>query len=217
MPEPESPPSPVTGPPWAARAPQGATTALAAAARLGAYCWVEQQLFSLLGGWVTDVPEAEVKLVVAELAEHAGWRARRWHELLPTAPPGPDALVAAAEGVAAAVGAAATVAGGPDRTLEKLAVAHRVLLPRLAAALRAHLDWAPAVSEPATRRVLGIALDDVTADWLLGERVLQSVATDPQALARVAAAQAAVEGPIAAAGGIVGPASTGRRPRGWRA
>ena len=207
-------PRPVTGSPWGAVAPEDAATALGVAARLGAYCWAEQQLFALLGGWITDIGETDVKLAVAEHADHAAWRAQRWYELLPTDPPVADALVVAPAGVAAALDGAAIVAAGPDRTAEKLAVAYRVLLPRLAAALRAHLDWSPAVSEPAVGRMLGLALGDVGADWVAGERLVQALAGDQAVLGRVVAAQAAAEVPLAAAGGLVGPASAGRRPRG---
>ncbi len=87
---------------------------------------------------------------------------------------------------------------------------HRVLLARMAAALRAHLDWSPAVSEPAVGRVLAIALDDVLADWVAGERLLQPLAAGPDELDRARVAQAAVEVPLAAAGGLLGPGSTGR-------
>lgn len=212
MPEPVD--LPVTGPSWGAAAPEGVDTALGLAIRLGACCWAEQQVFALLGGWVTEIAEVDVKLAVAEHADHAAWRAQRWYELLPTAPPGADALVVAPPGMAAAVAVAAALAEGPGRTVEKLAVAHRVLLPRLAAALRAHLDWSPPVSEPAVGRMLRVALDDVAADWVAGERLLQALATNPEALARAHTAQAGAEGPIAAAGGFLGPTSTGRRPVG---
>jgi hypothetical protein len=208
---------PVTGRPWGAAAPEGADTALGLAARLGACCWAEQQVFALLGGWVQEVLEPDVKLALSEHADHAAWRAQRWHELLPTAPPGPDALVVAPAGVAAALVAAAEAGAGPERTVEKLAVAHRVLLAGLAASLRAHLDWSPAVSEPAVGRVLAIALDDVLTDWSSGERLLQAMTAGPEgaeALLRAHTAQAAVEAPLAAAGGLLGPGSTGARAPG---
>jgi hypothetical protein len=209
VPEPTS--RPVAGSPWGAVAPEGADTAVGVAARLGAYCWAEQQLFSLLGGWIAEIPEPDVKLAVAEHADHAAWRAQRWYELLPGAQPGPDALVVAPAGVDLALADARQVASGPDRTVEKLAVSYRVLFPRLAAALGAHLDWAPAVSEPAVRRLLAVALDDLSTDWVAGERLLQAIAIDAEALGRLAAGASSVEGALAAAGGIVGPTSIGLR------
>lgn len=208
---------PVTGRPWGAAAPAGADTALGLAARLGACCWAEQQVFALLGGWAQEVPEPDVKLALSEHADHAAWRAQRWHELLPTAPPGPDALVVVPPGVADALAVAGEACAGADRTVEKLAVAHRVLLAGLAASLRAHLDWSPAVSEPAVGRMLTIALDDVLHDWSSGERLLQALTAGPEgadALVRARSAQAAVEGPLAAAGGLLGPGSTGARAPG---
>jgi hypothetical protein len=212
VPDPAS--RPVTGSPWGALAPEGAHTAVGLAARTGAYCWAEQQVFALLGGWVQAIPEADVKLMVAEHAEHAAWRARRWHELLPTAPPGPDVLVVAPVGVPAVFAAAGVVAGGPDRTVEKLAVAHRVVLARLAAALRSHLDWSSEVTEAAVRRLLAISLDDVVADWTAGERLLQALTGESDALDRAHRAQATVEAPVAAAGGLLGPGSIGLRAAG---
>lgn len=215
----EHPPRPVTGHPWGAVAPDGADTALGLAARLGACCWAEQQLFALLGGWAAEIGEPDVKLAVAEHADHAAWRAQRWYELLPTAPPGADTLVAAPTGVAPALTAAAQVTAGPERTVEKLAVAHRVLVPALVAALRAHADWSSPVTEAAVGRVLAIALDDLLADWSAGERLLRAVVTDDpepaSALERARNAQAAVEVPLLAAGGLLGAGSTGRRPVGW--
>ena len=207
----EPSPTPVIGPAWAARPPPGATTAQGLAARLGAYCWAEQQLFSLLGGWVSDVAETDVKLVLAEHSDHAGWRAERWYELLPTAAPGADALVVAPPGVAEALSEIPTVIDGPGRTVERLSVAYRVLLPRLATALRAHLDWAPPVSEAAVRRVLEISLADVMSDWVVGERVAQALAVENMAMGRVGSVQQWLEQRLGGAGGLLGPGSVGRR------
>ena len=63
-------------------------------------------------------------------------------------------------------------------------------------------------------RLLDIALDDVGADWAAGERLVQALAGGSEALGRVAAAQAGGEAPLAAAGGLLGPGSTGQRPSG---
>jgi hypothetical protein len=192
-------PTPVTGAPWGAIAPPGATTAAGSAARLGAYCWAEQQVFALLGIWVTEVPEHAAKLAFAEHADHAAWRAQRWYELLPTAPPGPDALLVAPPGLEGLGGAIAELVSGPERTVEKLAVAYRVLLPGLAAAVDAHRDWVSPVAEPSVDRVLAIVATDLATDWVAGERLLQSAMTT----------QEAIEAELIAAGGIVGAFSTG--------
>jgi hypothetical protein len=151
-----------------------------------------------------------VKLVVAEHADHAAWRARRWHELLPSAPPGPDALVSGPSAVAEAVAGAAAATG----TVERLAIAHRVLVPRLVAALAAHRDWSSPVTEPAVGRVLALCLGDLAADWAVGERALQALTGSADALDRAHAAAAGLEAAVVAAGGLLGPGTTGRRPTG---
>jgi hypothetical protein len=203
------PPSP---PSWAALPPPGATTAQGLARRLGAYCWAEQQLFALLGGWVVEVGEPDAKLVVAEHAEHAAWRAQRWFELLPTAAPGADALVVPPAGAEGAWAAAHDVADGNDRTAEKLAVVHRALVPALLGAYTGHLDWASSVAEAGVRRALTVAWRDLTTDLTTGERLLQAVAADGGVRARVRAAAATVDDLVATAGGVIGAHSVGLRP-----
>ena len=202
---------PVRGPSWSAVAPEAALTAHGAAVRLGAYCWVEQRLFGLLGAWSTAVEEPDAKAMVAEHAEHAAWRALRWHELLPTAPPGAEALVVVPEAVEAVF-----ADGGPldgiDGTPARLAVAHRCLLPRLLAAYTAHLDWAEPLTEATTRRLLEMAIGDLATDLRHGERLLQALAADPAAVEGLSEAVARVETAVVAAGGIVGPGSVGGRP-----
>lgn len=203
---------PVSGPSWSAAAPDGALTAAAVAGRTGRYCWVEQQLFGLLGGWVAEIPELDVKALIAEQAEHAGWRAQRWFELLPSAPPGPDALVVAPAGLAGLAAEAHAVADGPERTAEKLVVAHRVLLPRLVAAYTAHLDWAPFTSESSARRMLAISLAELAGDLRHGERLLQALLPGGVVGSAASSAVSSVDDLVAAAGGLVGPGSVGRRP-----
>ena len=203
---------PVSGPSWAATAPDGALTAAAVAQRLGGYCWIEQLLFGLLGGWVAEIPELDVKSLVAEQAEHAGWRAQRWFELLPTAPPGPDALVGPPDGLGALSDRAHAVADGPERTAEKLVVVHRVLLPRLVAAYTAHLDWAPYATESSGRRMLGISLAELTDDLRHGERLLQALLPGAVLGSTSSSAVSSVDALVAAAGGLAGPGSVGRRP-----
>jgi hypothetical protein len=198
-----------TAPSWAALAPEGAARAAGAAARIGAYCWFEQQLFALLGGWVPDIGEADAKILVAEHAEHAAWRAQRWFELLPTAPPGPDALVVAPPGVADAIELAMELASGPDRTTAKLCLAHQVLLPSLQVAYTAHAGWASTTAEASTVRLLAIAGPDLAADLAEGLRLLAALGDPP---ASTAASRQALEDLLSAAGGAVGPGSAGLRP-----
>lgn len=202
-------PLPVGGHSWAAIAPDGGLSSREALARLGHYVWVESQIFGLLGGWAAQVPELDAKALVAEQAEHAGWRAQRWFELLPATelegvlPP---------YGGETAFGLAASLGDGVDRTLEKLAVTHRVLVPRLVGAYTAHLDWAPVVAEGSTRRLLAIALADVLGDLAHGERLLQAAAGGSLERGRVSAAVDALDDAVTTVGGLLGPGSVGVRP-----
>ena len=61
--------------------------------RMTSYCRVEQLLFGLFGQWATEVELPVAKLALVSAADHSAWRAKRWFEMLPTAPPGPDALL----------------------------------------------------------------------------------------------------------------------------
>jgi hypothetical protein len=212
------PPVPVRGPSWAAVPPADALTAAGLAVRLGHYCWAEQQLFSLLGGWVVGTDAHDAKALLLELAEHAAWRAQRWYELLPTAPPGADALVAAPEGavpLAELVDGALDGPGGERRDAgpaTRFACAARVLLPRLLAAYTAHLDWSDHVRDAAVRRVLAVALDDLSNDLRHAERLTQAMLEGGLDVSSVTAATAAVEQALVARGGLLGPSSVGRRP-----
>lgn len=204
----------MTGSPWGAVPPAGSRTAAGVASRLGAYCWVEQQIFGWLGGWVPQVPELDVKLAVAEHADHAGWRAQRWYELLPMAAPGPDALVGAPDGLVELSDRVDAIAGGAGRTIEKLAVVYRVVLPRLAAAQDAHRSWSDPVSGAEVGRMLGLVSADLAADWVEGERLLQTLLGSGSDLDRCHRAQVEVERFVSGAGGIAGRLSAGERPLG---
>lgn len=212
------PPAPVGGPSWAAVPPADALTAGGLAARLGAYCWVEQQLFSLLGGWVVEVADHDVKALLVEVAEHAAWRALRWYELLPTAPPGADALVRAPEGVGTLAELVAGPMAGVDaaedrpRAVTRLACASRVLMPRLLAAYTAHLDWSTSVAEASVRRVLAIAVDDLGTDLRHAERLTQMCLDEATLVTDVTALTSAIERSLVAVGGLLGPAGLGSRP-----
>lgn len=136
------------------------TTAGDSVERMATYCRVEQLSFSLLGGWVAGVETPAAKLALLAAADHCAWRSRRWFEMLPTAPPGPDAYLTpttiesdAFDGVADLDGAGA-----------RLSLAFEELLPALRAAMRLHLDRTTEVADAPVRRLLRIAITDVSDD-----------------------------------------------------
>ena len=140
------------------------STASGLAARIGGYCWVEQQFFALFGAWVSGIADPESKLLLAELGEHAGWRARRWFEALPTAPPGADSLVLPPDGAETVLAAAVRVGQNAGDPRGLLALAAGILLPALSEAMETHLASSSTVSTAPVRRLLEIGLFDIGRD-----------------------------------------------------
>lgn len=175
----------------------GSTGAVVTFARVAALCRAEQLVFAVLGDGATRFPEPSTSTVMVSAADHAAWRARRWYELLPTAPPGPDARivpVAADHDVTAAVRA-----HGVD-AVTLVAIATRELLPHARRAVLALLDDIDPVADAAVGRIARIALTDLEDDLagLLG--AAGSPVSGPADRDRADAAVAAVTGVIARVG-----------------
>lgn len=168
-----------------------------AAAVAGGHCWVERQIFEILGSWVSAVPEVDVKVVIDRHSAHAAWRAQQWEDRLPVLAglSRPTLVVPPDAGWRRLVDAA----GDTDGTVARLAAVYRVLLPRLLGAYRAHhvitSEWADGPS----RRTLTIAVPDVTADWAEGETLLQRHLGDANAIAYAADRVSTLEALLVAA------------------
>ena len=177
------------------------------ARRAGHYRWVSTQLFEVLGGWVTSVPEIDVKQRLGVHAHHFGWHAQLWRDRLPelvemtptslTVPPN-DALRTVFELVQSS-----------DSTIERLVGIHRVVMPRLVAAYTFHLAHASEITDGPTVRTLKLAHADALADWSDGEMLVQSLLMSSADARRAAELQARVEMAMVEAGGICGPDSIG--------
>jgi hypothetical protein len=164
-----------------------ATNLEESARRAGIHQWAESRLFEILGGWVANTPEPEVKVLFDRHSHHCAWRAAQWWDRLPVlagversslciAPPGPAAPV---------LERLATLEG----TVERMAVTYRLALPRLWAAYEGHRRAAADVADGSSVRTLGIVSGDLAADWREGEVQLQLLLSDSS---RVKAAAAAV-------------------------
>lgn len=156
--------------------------------RMASYCRVEQSLFGLFGGWVPKVTDPAAKLALLTATDHCAWRSRRWYEMLPTAPPGPDALLTptrlerdAFDRIAARVG---------DGQASRVSLAFGVLLPTLRDAMRVHLDITTAVADGPVRRLLRIAITDIGEDLDAASAAVATVLADPQARAEADRAEA---------------------------
>lgn len=160
------------------------------AARLGAYAWLQERLFEVVGGWAATVPEAEVRVVLGVHADHHAWHARMWRERIPRVHIfDADALVAPAPGADAVVGALRAAEG----TVERLAGAYRAVVPALVAAFGEHRRSASPLADGPVVRALELAGRDLVADWTEGDALLRSLVRTADDVARAADATRTVE------------------------
>lgn len=166
-----------------------------AAATVGAHIWTERAAFALLGAWSPAAAEPSVTVMLDRHSAHCAWRAGELEGRLPVLA-GVDrpALVAPpAPGLARCLAAAETV----DGDTERLAVAYRVVLPRLVAGYRRHLAATSDAADAPTRRSLRLVLADAAEDWAEGEAALQAALAGPGGgpgeVARVGALVASLE------------------------
>ncbi|CAB4932811.1 MAG: hypothetical protein F2837_03845 [Actinobacteria bacterium] len=163
------------------------------ARRVGTYCWLEQQAFACFGGWVTSLTDPVAKLTMLELGEHAAWRAQRWYELLPTAPPGADALVAGTAVLEAFVVALAP-ASEHEHSLEAF-ISAELVLELIDRSVADHLDRTTLLAEPALHRIAEIVRTDIAGDLVGCRAVLRASqgTLDRAAVDRLAGHRAALE------------------------
>jgi hypothetical protein len=188
---------------------------------VGGYAWVELRLFEIVGGWVPDVPEPEVKVRLAAQARHHAWHAELWfgHRPVVEGRDVDDLVAPPTAGAVAALDALASLgvpippdgedapdppdadpAGEPGATLDRLAGLSRVVLPRLITAYGRHAEAGSAVADGPVLRTLRFVLADDVADWREGEALVQSLVRTPADAERAAAAVARLESLLAADG-----------------
>lgn len=178
----------------------------AAARTIGAYQWIEQRMFEILGGWVASEPIAEARLVFDVHSQQHAWHAELWADRLPvldavdprtlTVTPSVevDRLLVALAGGTPGTGAAA---GG---TLLRLVGVARVVLPRLVAGYGLHLRRAAPVADGPVVRCLRLVLRDEIEAWQTTETLVQTLVHRPHDIAVVTAHQQALEEKLAGIG-----------------
>ncbi len=197
-------------PPWDRRETPGLFDVETAARRIGHYKWFEMRLFEILGGWVAQVPEPDVKVRLGACSAHHAWHAELWQHRLPElADLHPAALTVAANAELEAFVEALAAPAGADLTLEKLVGVYRVAVPWSVAAYTFHLHRASSVADAPTIRSLRQVLADLAEDGRDGEMLVQSMLHTDGDVQRAAAHQARLETLMVAAGGIAGPGSAG--------
>jgi hypothetical protein len=176
-------------------------TAGATVDRIAAYCRIEQGLFALLGAWAPEIDDAAAKALSLELADHAAWRARRWYEMLPAAPPGPDSFLDPTTRELEVFACARAIGGGSGAA--PMAVVSTELLPRLVGAMGEHLAVASAVAQGPVRRILDIAITDVDRDLTAARAAGERLTASPQGRTQADGAIAEVASVLSRLGGIV--------------
>jgi hypothetical protein len=160
------------------------------AALVGGHCWIERRLFARLGAWSQQDETPAVKLLLDRHAQHAAWRAEQWWERLPVlAQVDREELVTAPEGWGQLLAADRDEVVAPGR----VAVAYRVLFPRLSTRYGRHAARTAPVADGPVVRTLGQADADVRADWAEGERLVEDLLADRVAIENATAAIAAAE------------------------
>lgn len=169
----------------------------------GHHRWVELRLFELMGGWVPEVPELDVKTCLGAHSHHHAWHAELWERRLPAAGglSAEQVTLPSGDGLEAFFGALAE-AEGAERTIEKLTGVYRVLLPRKIAVYTRALASASPVADAPTIRTLRLAITDELEGWREGEALLQTLLTSRDAVDRAASWQARIEGLLVDSGGL---------------
>jgi hypothetical protein len=170
---------------------------------IGGHCWIERRLFERLGSWVAPLASAQAKLLLDSHSQHAAWRAAQWWDRLPVlAQLDRDEQVAPADDWAAMLAGAGGEVDPDLADVSHLAVAYRVLLPRLAARYARHARLASPTADGAVIRTLALVAADVRADWAQGEFLLEELVSSAAHAAAAASAVAETEWPAARPGSL---------------
>ncbi len=159
------------------------------------------QLFEILGSWAGEAERSDVAVSLATASRHMGWHADDLAGLTPDSvlidepdaqrPPSPD------------VGAALEAIRATPGNVERLAIAHRVLLTRLAARCVVVERMTADHADAPLARVVGFVLSDVRRDRDEGEALLERLLVDVATVERVGACVVDAERRLVAVGGLI--------------
>jgi hypothetical protein len=128
------------------------------ASRCGAYCWLEDRLFSLTGAWAsatlgdTETADPQASVAFSVMSAHHGLVAARWRDRLPVRA-GVDAGALIAPPTPRLAEALDRLGGEPRLAVRVHALAELVL-PSVLAAYEQHLSHSTPVNEGPVRAVL---------------------------------------------------------------
>lgn len=147
-----------------------------AADECGALAWIATELFLLEGHWAPEVADDTFAAHLAEASRHHGWHADLWRGCLPdSAALDATARVVPPEGWGGAIAAARAMTSDAARAT---ALA-RGLLPRLLVRLHRLHQQSAGPGDRTVRRVAGIVMADVQADWIGTQAALERIGLAP--------------------------------------
>lgn len=176
-------------------------TAVQTARVVGELHWVTSRLFEVLGLWAAEADRPDIAVSMATSSRHLGWHTADLAELLPDSVLLEDG--AKSEPHSAGVDGAVEAIRAMPGSLERLAVAHRVLLPRIAARCVAVERASTNHSDAAVARVLAFLLADLRRDRDDGEALLGCLLTDVALVEKANARVLEAESRLVAAGGLL--------------
>lgn len=178
------------------------------ATRAANYMWTEAKLFETLGGWVDQVAEPDVAVMLARHSHHHAWHAEMWRDRIPELVHlNPDRTPLPANHDWTRLVEALDTTDSDKPTLDRLVGVYRVVIPHLVAAYGFHLRHTNPVADANTIRTLRLVISDLTEDWQEGEESLQRLISSTDLVRIAAARQARLQELLLAAGGVVGPAT----------
>jgi len=161
--------------------------------------WAATRLFELLGRWAANAERPDVAVSLATASRHMGWHADDLASLAPDS----ESLDGVIDLVSfAKLGNVLDRLERSNDPINNLAIAHRVLLARVASRCVAVEKLASAHSDAALARVMGFMLADLRRDRDEGEALLELLMTDSAIVGRVGAAVVEAESLIVDAGGL---------------
>ena len=182
------------------RVQEGLTTVQTARA-VGSLHWATSRLFGVIGLWASEADRPDIAVSMGTASRHLGWHASDLEQLMPDSELLKDEAQSRPHtpGIDAAVEAIRAIPG----SIERLAIAHRVLLARIAARCVTIQRVAAPHADGPLARVVTFMLTDLRRDRDEGEalltRLLSDVATVEKAGGRVLEA----ESRLVAAGGLL--------------
>lgn len=151
--------------------PKGALSLEDSARRLGAYVWLNRQLFEVLGGWVASTADAQAQVTLSEHCYQHAWHAELFEARLPRL-----REFHAVQFIHAPNGAAVELIESLQSLadeLPRLAATYRVVLPRLYGLYANHLGHTAPIADAPVIRSLTLAMTDVAEQWKTGEQLVQ--------------------------------------------